>query len=52
MAISGTKSMRAKCLADWTTGYIPLRKTRPFEQPPTPLDGQMYALNADLANWA
>ena len=37
---------------DWTTGYIPLRKTRPFETPAAPLDGQMYALNADLAKWA
>ena len=38
--------------ADWSTGYIPLRKTRPFEEPAAPLDGQMYALNSDLANWA
>src|SRR5579862_2109516 len=37
---------------DWTTGYIPLRKSRPFEPPAVPLDGQMYALNVDLANWA
>jgi purine nucleoside permease len=37
---------------DWTTGYVPLRKTRPFEQPAAPLDGQVYALNADLATWA
>jgi purine nucleoside permease len=38
--------------ADWPTGYIPLRKTKPFESPAAPLDGQMYELNADLANWA
>ncbi len=38
--------------AEWTTGYIPLRKARPFEAPAAPLDGQMYALNPDLANWA
>jgi purine nucleoside permease len=38
--------------ADWTTGYIPLRKTRPFETPAAPLDGQVYALNADIAIWA
>jgi purine nucleoside permease len=38
--------------ADWPTGYIPLRKTKPFEAPAAPLDGQMYELNADLANWA
>jgi purine nucleoside permease len=37
---------------DWTTGYIPLRKTKPFELPAAPLDGQIYALNANLANWA
>jgi purine nucleoside permease len=37
---------------DWTTGYLPLRKTRPFEPPAEPLPGQVYALNADLANWA
>ena len=36
----------------WTTGYIPLRKTKPFEQPATPLPGQVYALNASLAQWA
>lgn len=38
--------------ADWSTGYIPLRKARPFEAPAAPLEGQMYALNSDLANWA
>jgi purine nucleoside permease len=38
--------------SDWTTGYIPLRKTHPFEMPAAPLDGQMYALNPALANWA
>jgi purine nucleoside permease len=37
---------------DWSTGYVPLRKTRPFEPPAAPLDGQFYALNADLAQWA
>ncbi|MDE3162130.1 MAG: purine nucleoside permease [Acidobacteriota bacterium] len=37
---------------EWTTGYIPLRKTRPFEEPAAPLDGQVYALNAELAEWA
>ena len=34
---------------DWTTGYVPLRKTRPFEPPAAPLDGQVYALNPNLA---
>ena len=37
---------------DWPTGYIPLRKTRPFEPPSTPLEGQVYALNPTLAQWA
>jgi purine nucleoside permease len=37
---------------DWSTGYIPLRKTRPYESPATPLEGQVYALNSGLAEWA
>ena len=37
---------------DWATGYIPLRKTKPFELPAAPLDGQVYELNAGLAQWA
>ena len=37
---------------DWTTGYVPLRKTRPFEPPATPPDGQVYSLNSGLAEWA
>jgi purine nucleoside permease len=36
----------------WTTGYLPLRRTEPFEMPAEPLDGQVYALNASLAQWA
>jgi purine nucleoside permease len=38
--------------ADWPTGYIPLRKTKPFEPPASSLDGQLYELNAAIANWA
>ena len=38
--------------SDWTTGYLPLRKTRPYEQPVAALDGQVYALNLGLAQWA
>lgn len=38
--------------SDWTTGYVPLRKTRPFEVPPAPLDGQVFELNKSLAEWA
>jgi purine nucleoside permease len=37
---------------DWSTGYIPLRKTRPFELPATPPDGQVYELNSALVQWA
>lgn len=37
---------------DWTTGYLPLRKTKPFEEPAAPLPGQVYALNKGLAEWA
>ncbi len=37
---------------DWTTGYIPFHKTRPFEAPAEPEDGQAYALNGGLAEWA
>ena len=37
---------------DWSTGKLPLHKTRPFEQPAEPLPGQVYALNPALAEWA
>jgi purine nucleoside permease len=37
---------------EWTTGYVPLKKQQPFEQPAQPLDGQVYALNAGLTQWA
>ena len=38
--------------SDWSTGFVPLRKSRPFEPPAAPLDGQVFALNPDLAQWA
>ena len=38
--------------ADWTTGLIPLRKSRPYEEPAAPLEGQAYQVNAGLAEWA
>ena len=38
--------------ADWPTGYIPLRKTRPYELPATPLDDQVFELNPQLTAWA
>ena len=37
---------------DWTTGYVPLRKSKPFEEPMAALPGQVYALNKSLAEWA
>lgn len=38
--------------SDWSTGYLPLRKAKPFEQPAAPLDGQVFALNPVLTEWA
>jgi purine nucleoside permease len=38
--------------AGWTTGYIPLGKTQPFEEPAKPQPGQVYALNTGLVDWA
>src|SRR5579863_3360173 len=38
---------------DWKTGYVPLRRSVPYEQPYGPVvDGQVYHLNAGLVNWA
>jgi purine nucleoside permease len=37
---------------DWSTGYVPLRKAKPYEPPAAPLEGQVYALNASLVEWA
>jgi purine nucleoside permease len=37
----------------WPTGYVPLRKSVPYEQPVrTELEGEIYTLNADLVAWA
>jgi purine nucleoside permease len=38
--------------ADWPTGFVPLRKKRPYEEPAAPLDGQVFALNPTLTAWA
>lgn len=39
--------------ADWPTGYVPLRKSKPYEQPvKSQLDGEAYTLNPDLVAWA
>jgi purine nucleoside permease len=37
---------------DWSTGFVPLRKSRPFEAPAEALEGQVFALNPGLAQWA
>jgi purine nucleoside permease len=38
--------------SDWTTGYLPLRKAKPYEEPAAPLEGQVYELNPGLTEWA
>jgi purine nucleoside permease len=39
--------------ADWPTGYIPLRKTQPYEQPRThPDEGEVFSLDSSLVDWA
>ncbi|MGH7935530.1 MAG: purine nucleoside permease, partial [Chthoniobacterales bacterium] len=40
--------------ADWPTGFVPLRKSTPYEQPVIPGEtyGELYTLNTALANWA
>jgi len=38
--------------ASWPTGFVPLRKSTPYEQPVAVLDGQVYELNPSLVNWA
>src|SRR5262249_28995805 len=38
---------------DWPTGYVPLRKSKPYEQPRrTELEGELYTLNPALVSWA
>ena len=36
----------------WPTGYVPLRKGTPYEEPPIADYGEVYALNPDLTAWA
>src|SRR5580700_10205958 len=38
--------------ADWPTGFVPLRKATPYEQPVSQPDGVAYTLNQDLVTWA
>jgi purine nucleoside permease len=37
---------------DWSTGFIPLGKSVPYEQPVQARPGQIYQLNGGLAQWA
>jgi purine nucleoside permease len=38
---------------DWKTGYVPLRKGTPYEEPVrSELEGEVYTLNAGLVRWA
>jgi purine nucleoside permease len=37
---------------DWPTGYVPLRKGAPYEEPMTADYGEVYALNPVLVAWA
>ena len=38
---------------DWKTGYVPLRKSVPYERPRQPSDrGECYHLNSSLVDWA
>jgi purine nucleoside permease len=38
---------------DWPTGYVPLRRSRPYEPPARPeVDGQIFSLNPQLVSWA
>jgi purine nucleoside permease len=38
--------------ADWSTGYIPLGKSTPFEQPMDPARAGVFATNPELTAWA
>ncbi|PYT37981.1 MAG: purine nucleoside permease, partial [Acidobacteria bacterium] len=38
---------------NWPTGYVPLRKATPYEQPVRgELEGELYTLNPQLVGWA
>lgn len=38
---------------DWPTGYVPLRKTKPYELPmKDEFEGEFYTLNSALVDWA
>jgi purine nucleoside permease len=38
---------------DWPTGFVPLRKTKPYELPvKDDFEGELYTLNSGLVGWA
>jgi purine nucleoside permease len=37
---------------DWSTGFVPLRRTLPYELPADNSYGEVYTLNPQLVNWA
>ena len=37
---------------DWKTGFVPLRKSVPYEQPKGADNGEMYRLNPAIVDWA
>lgn len=37
---------------DWKTGYVPLRKSTPYEQPRVEDSGRIFHLNTALTDWA
>jgi purine nucleoside permease len=37
---------------NWPTGYVPLRRKTPYEQPPDDGYGELYTLNPQLTAWA
>jgi purine nucleoside permease len=38
---------------DWPTGFVPLRKSKPYELPvKRELEGEIYTLNSNLVGWA
>ncbi|MBZ5605887.1 MAG: purine nucleoside permease [Acidobacteriia bacterium] len=37
---------------DWRTGFVPLRKSVPYELPRAPDEGEVYHLNPQLVDWA
>src|SRR5262249_20201762 len=38
--------------AGWKTGFVPFRKSVPYELPKPPDEGNVYHLNPDLTDWA